>query len=187
MSIVCIKICDNGPLMDERELIRKSLKGEEGAFDLLVQQNQAKVYRHCLGIVKDEEIAQDLTQETFVHAFQHLPSFRMEARFSTWLWRIAHNLSLNYLKRHRHYEQEFKEELLLPKFLKKEEVNDELMLKIQQAMQHLSPKQLIVFEMYDLRHIPQKEIAASLGISLGTVRSRLFYARKKIKRFLQEV
>src|SRR5271156_6600588 len=104
--------------MDEKELIEKSLKGEEGAFDALVQQNQAAVYRHCLRIVKDEELAQDLTQETFVHAFQHLSSFRMHSRFSTWLWRIAHNLSLNYIKRERHINQEFKEELLPAKFLK---------------------------------------------------------------------
>jgi RNA polymerase sigma-70 factor, ECF subfamily len=172
--------------MDERELIRKSLQGEERAFDTLVFQNRGAVFRHCLRIVKDEEIAEDLTQETFVRAFQQLASFRMEARFSTWLWRIAHNLALHYLKTHRQIEQEFREELLPLKFLKKEEVDEELMLKIKRAMVILSPKQRQVFEMYDLQHIPQKEIAAKLGIAHGTVRSRIHYARKKIKRFLLE-
>jgi RNA polymerase sigma-70 factor, ECF subfamily len=170
---------------NERELIRKSIEGEEGAFDMLVMQHRESVFRHCLGIVKDEEIAQDLTQETFVHAFQHLATFRMESRFSTWLWRIAHNLSLNYLKKNRTITLEFKEEILPSKWIKEE--NEDLLLKIQDAMQHLSPKHRLVFELFELKHIPQKQIAAELGISYGTVRSRLFYARKKIKQFLQEV
>jgi RNA polymerase sigma-70 factor, ECF subfamily len=172
--------------MDERELIQKSLEGEEGAFDILVEQNWPSVYRHCLRIVKDEESAQDLAQETFLHAFQHLPSFRREASFSTWIWRIAHNLSLNYLKKRRYSEQELKEELLPPKFFAQKEIDEELMLKIQRAMESLSPKFRLVFEMYDLKHIPQKEIAVKLGIPHGTVRSRLFYARKKIREFLGE-
>ena len=86
------------PDHSEKEWISKALEGDEEAFNFLMTQNREEVYRHCLGIVKNEEVAKDLTQETFVHAFQHLSSFRREARFSTWLWRIAHNLSLSYLK-----------------------------------------------------------------------------------------
>jgi len=173
--------------MDEKELIEKSLQGEENAFGALVLQNETAVYRHCLSIVKDEEIAKDLTQETFVHAFQHLSSFRMQSRFSTWLWRIAHNLSLNYIKRERHMSQEFKETLFPSEVLEKKEIDEDVLFKIQKAMEHLPSKQRIVFELYDLKHVPQKEIAAMLGISLGTVRSRLFYARKRIKRLLQGI
>lgn len=169
--------------MDEKTLIQKSLAGEEKAFEILFSENREAVYRHCLGVVKDEEIAQDLTQETFLHAFQHLSSFQRKARFSTWLWRIAHNLALSYLKKHRHIEQEFLEELLPPNRLLEKEagVDEALMQKIQEGIATLPPKQRIVFKMYVLKHIPQKEIAARLGISHGTVRSRLHYARKKIK------
>jgi RNA polymerase sigma-70 factor (ECF subfamily) len=169
----------------EKELIQRSLKGEEGAFDQLVHAHRAGVFRHCLQMLKDEAIAQDMTQETFVHAFQHLSSFRMEAKFSTWLWRIAHNLSLNYLKKHPHLEEEFHEELLYPqKFLKVVEIDEEKMQQIASALRLLSPKQRIVFEMYALQHIPQKQIAVQLGISHGTVRSRLYYARKKIRDYV---
>jgi RNA polymerase sigma-70 factor (ECF subfamily) len=172
--------------MDEKELIQKCLQGDDSAFETLVQQNKMAVFHHCLKIVRDEEIAQDLMQEAFVHAYQHLESFRMEARFSTWLWRIAHNLSLNYLRKKHAFEQEYKEEILHPKLFVKEEVDEEFLLKIQQALAILPEKQRIVFEMYDLQHIPQKEIAAQLGISPGTVRSRLHYARQRLKKFLQE-
>jgi RNA polymerase sigma-70 factor, ECF subfamily len=174
-------------LMDEREHIKKSLQGDEEAFKLLVQQNHELVFRHCLKIVKNEEAAKDLTQETFVHAYQHLHEFRMEARFSTWLWRIAHNLSLNALRKSSHLEKEYKEEIARPSFFTPEEENEELMQKIKHVMSQLPEKQRVVFELYDLQHMPQKEIAAKLGISYGTVRSRLFYARKKIRQFLKSV
>lgn len=172
--------------MDERELIQKSIEGDEKAFTELMTVHKGMVFRHCLSIVHDQEIAEDLTQETFVHAYQHLKAFRMEARFSTWLWRISHNLSLNHLKKQHGVEQEFREELLPPRVLVPEEVDEERMLKIHEAMKLLSPKHRIVFEMYDLQHIPQKQIAAELGISHGTVRSRIHYARQKIRKLLQE-
>ena len=172
--------------MDERELIQKSVGGDEEAFAKLLSLHRGMVFRHCLSVVHDQEIAEDLTMETFVHAYQHLQGFRMEARFSTWLWRISHNLSLNYLKKHRVIEQEFREELLSPQLLAHEEFDEERMLKIHEALETLSPKHRIVFEMYDLKHIPQKQIAAELGISHGTVRSRIHYARQKIRQFLKE-
>ena len=173
--------------MDERELIQKSIEGDETAFTELMTVHKGMVFRHCLSVVHDQEIAEDLTQETFVHAYQHLTGFRMEARFSTWLWRISHNLSLNHLKKQHGVEQEFREELLLPpRFLAPEEAGEERILKIREAMKFLSIKHRIVFEMYDLQHIPQKQIAAELGISYGTVRSRIHYARQKIRKLLEE-
>lgn len=171
--------------MDERELLKRSLKGEEEAFTRLVEQNRAAVFRHCLSIVHDEAMAEDLTQETFVHAFQHLSSFQMKAKFSTWLWRIAHNLALSYLKKHPPVELEFKEELIHAKKPEAAELDESSLIGLQEAIAHLDPKHRIVLEMYDLKRIPQKEIAAQLGIPYGTVRSRLFNARRKVRKFLQ--
>ena len=172
--------------MDERELIRKSIEGNENAFAELMTAHKGMVFRHCLSVVHDQEMAEDLTQETFVHAYRHLSTFRMEARLSTWLWRISHNLSLNYLKKQRGVEQEFREELLPQKILACEEIDEEKVLKIREAMKHLSLKHRTVFEMYTLQHMPQKQIAAELGISYGTVRSRIHYARQKIRKLLAE-
>lgn len=172
--------------MDEQELIQKSIEGNEKAFAELMTAHKGMVFRHCLSVVHDQEIAEDLTQETFVHAYQHLSTFRMEARFSTWLWRISRNLSLNHLKKQHGVEQEFREELLPPQFLAPEEVSDERMVKIREAIEQLPFKHRVVFEMYDLQRIPQKQIAAELGISYGTVRSRIHYARQKIRKLLGE-
>lgn len=166
--------------MQEKELIIKARAGDEEAFASLVSLYRAKIFQHCLSIVKDEEIAQDLVQETLIHAFRHLDTFRMQSSFYTWLYRIAHNLSLNYLKKDkRAKERELKEEIFLT--AAKEEVEeDNFDTKLREILKDLPPKQRIVVEMYYLEHIPQKEIAARLNIPPGTVRSRLFNARKKI-------
>ncbi|NGX54441.1 MAG: ECF RNA polymerase sigma factor SigW [Chlamydiae bacterium] len=174
--------------MGEKELIERSQKGDEEAFSELMGLYQPKIFQHCLGIVKDEEIAQDLTQETFLHAYQHLDTFHGRSRFYTWIYRIAHNLSLNFLKKtHRTQEFEFKEELLPAGLISEDQLeNEEFNQALQAALQTLPPKQRIVFEMYDLQHIPHKEIAVKLDISPGTVRSRLYYARRKLRPLLAQ-
>lgn len=170
--------------MDEKELIKLSLQGDEKAFSSLMLLHQEMVFRHCLSIVKDEEIAQDLKQEAFLHAYQHLNTFRMEAKFSTWIWRIAHNLCLNYLKKRRLTELPYKEELLSEPPARKE-IDPEMMQKIHEGLNTLAQEHRIVFEMYELQGMPQKQIAAQLNVPYGTVRSRLHYARKKLRDFLK--
>lgn len=167
----------------EKELIQKSIQGDETAFESLLEMNRPLIYRHCLSIVHDEESAEDLTQEACVQAYRHLNSFHLDSSFGTWIWRIAHNLSLSYLKK-RHTNYSFNEAILSLQLIEKTEDHEELLSKIRQAAEKLSPKHRVVFEMYDLERIPQKEIAAKLNITCGTVRSRLYYARKKIRELL---
>jgi len=168
--------------MQEKELIEKCKKGDEEAFSTLMHLHEGKIFQVCLQIIKDEEIAQDLTQEAFVHAFQHLDSFKMHSTFYTWLYRIAKNLSLNLLRKKHLQEQELKEELTSAPVPQEEE---ELSQRMQEALEQLPLKQRLVFELFDLQKVPQKEIAAQLNISPGTVRSRLFYARRKMRRLLK--
>jgi RNA polymerase sigma-70 factor, ECF subfamily len=162
----------------EAELLQRCLQGDERAWEILFQRNRGMIYRHCYALVHDAKIAEDLTLEAFIHAYEHLKEFRREARFSTWLWRIAHNLSLNYLKK-QHPESQFREELL-PKsqLIAKEKFEKESLIPY---LERLPPKLKNVLELYLFQELSQKEIAVQLKIPYGTVRSRLFYARKKIK------
>lgn len=169
----------------EKELIQKSLGGDEAAFAILLGKSRPLIYRHCLSLVHDEESAEDLTQEACLQAFKGLNKFHQQSSFGTWLWRIAHNLSLNYLKKQRG-DYSFNDAILPPNLSEKNEDQEELLSKILEAAEHLSSKHRVVFEMYDLQHIPQKEIAARLGITGSTVRSRLFYARRKIRELLMQ-
>ncbi len=168
--------------MNEDELLNKSLEGDKGAMDLLVREHWDRVYHHCLCIVHDESMAEDLAQETFIHAFDHLASFQRRARFSTWVWRIAHNLSINYLKKKHRTELPLIEEIL-PSHETLEE--KEFYLQVEEALKTLDEKHRIVFELYDLKHIPQKEIATQLDIPHGTVRSRLHYARLQVREYFK--
>lgn len=167
----------------EQLLIAKSLAGEEGAFDQLVQMHQRAVFHHCLSVVKDLSSAEDLTQETFVKAYQHLSLFRQQARFSTWLWRIAHNLCLNYIKK-QHPTEEFVESRFIPTETT-EKKDSELLLNLEKGMEHLPEKQRIVFEMYMKKKMRQKEIAQELGLPEGTIRSRIYYAKKNMRKYIK--
>lgn len=167
--------------MEEDSLLDRSLAGEEEAFTELMSQNQVAVFRHCLSVVRDEEIAQDLTQETFLQAYRHLGDFKRKAKFSTWLWKIAHNLSLAYLKKHNHLQElPLKEEIVASTPPPPEEDREKID-SIRAELSTLDEKHRIVFELYHFNRLSQKEIAAQLQIPPGTVRSRLHYAKKKLQ------
>lgn len=170
--------------MEEEQLINDSLKGNEKAMNELVRAHWDRVYHHCLRMVQEENTAQDLTQETFLHAFSHLATFQRKAKFSTWIWRIAHNLCLNYLKKPYLKDQPLYENVLQDNHTP--ESDEGFTKQIEEALKELDEKHRLVFEMYDLQHIPQKEIAARLKISHGTVRSRLHYAREKVRMYFKK-
>jgi RNA polymerase sigma-70 factor, ECF subfamily len=170
--------------MTEKEWIRKCKEGDEEAFEKLMGMYQQRIFFVCLKIVKDEGIAQDMKQETFVHAYQHLHSFRGDSKFYTWIYTIAKNLCLNYL-RNTHRTVEFNENIL---YVPTSETSgdseaDNALLK--QAINQLPKKQREVVELFEYQKIPTKIIAERLKIPEGTVRSRLHYARKRMKNILK--
>lgn len=169
--------------MSEAELVSWSQRGNQEAMDQLVKRHWEAVYRHCLQVIHDEAMAQDLTQETFVHAFAHLSTFEQRARFSTWIWRIAHNLSLNYIKRKKPRETPLKEELLAAPTRSEPGERAE---EVKKALGELDEKHRLVCELYLLHRMPQKEIAHQLNIPYGTVRSRLHYGRRLLRKKLPE-
>lgn len=161
--------------IEEEILIRKSLNGEQEAFGKLIAPHYEQIKKHCYSVVHDWELAEDLTQETFLRAFQKLNTFQKKSSFYTWVWKIAHNLSLNSLRKEKQTHLPLNEEILssstdsLP-----EESWDRL-------LSHLNEKQKEIFDLYYIKKCSQKEIAYLLNIPYGTVRSRLFYIRRLFK------
>ena len=170
--------------MDDSSRVRQCQDGDHDAFVELINENQRMIHSLCYRMTGSLADAEDLAQETFIHAFEHLAGFRAEARFSSWLYRIAMNLCLNWQKRQvrrEHLHQEWSDQAL-------SEGGGEdhgLTQQVQDALMKLHPKQraAIVLTTYDgLNHA---EAAKILGCSETTVSWRIFAARRKLKSLLK--
>ena len=100
-----VKISEWSPQTNDRRRIVQSPNGDHGAFEALIREHQRMIYSLCYRMSGSPADAEDLTQETFIQAYQHLDAFRGEARFSSWLYRIAVNQCLNWRKREQRRDQ----------------------------------------------------------------------------------
>jgi len=187
----------NGPA--DEELVFKSQQGDLRAFDELVERYHGKIYGLTYNMTSNREDAEDLTQEVFVKAFEALPRFRGKSSFYTWLYRIAVNKTINYRKKRNRkralsldqFDQEIKTDETYHELTAKgsplRNISlSELQEKLNEALQHLSEKHRTVVVMHDMQGVPHDEIAKVVGASVGTVRSRLFYARRQMQAELTE-
>jgi RNA polymerase sigma-70 factor, ECF subfamily len=187
---------NNNISKEEQDLIRKSQAGDEDAFAELIRRYRRKIFQLCYQIIGDREQAEDVTQETFIHAFQHLHTFKMQARFYTWIYRIAINLSINTIRKQQRgrakasltdyaYQTEAGQSYLERKQQNLEPFElKEIHEIIERGIKSLSPEHRQVLTMFDLDGMTHEEISRQLHLKSGTVRSRLHYARKKMKAFL---
>jgi RNA polymerase sigma-70 factor, ECF subfamily len=166
-----------------RRLVQ-SPKGDHAAFEALIREHQRMIYSLCYRMSGSAADAEDLAQETFIQAYQHLDAFRGEAGVWTWLYRIAVNLCLNWRKREQrrvHAHQEWSEqEPSTPG------ENAGRTQQVQEALLKLAPKQraAVILTTYD--GLTHAEAAAALDCSETTVSWRLFAARAKLKRLLKD-
>lgn len=173
------------PDTDERLLIQRFLAGEEATFDLLVARYYQRIDRLVQHVVGHPMTAEDITQETFLRAYRALPRFRGEASFYSWLYRIAINLCMSYL-RQRPYPASLPEEAndVPPSFaadpssLLECEERHRL---VRQAIAALPPHYRIVVILRDLEGLSYQEIADLLSIPLGTVKSRLNFGKRLLR------
>lgn len=177
---------------DDVQLVTASKNGDQDAFSLLVQRYQRRVFNLAFRMLQDYEEASETTQEAFLAAWQGLPSFRGEARFSTWLYRIAYNCALKQLelrKRDKALQQALQADAEL------EDENDpqqsthlEMLDKQELLQEHLSQlptKYRIVLVLRHLQDMTYEEMADVLTMPVGTIKTHLFRARHLLKERLQ--
>ena len=180
---------------DEQELVARAQNGDTEAFNPLVYKYQQKIYNLIYRKVGDRETAEDLCQEVFLKAWQALPNFKEQSVFYTWLYQIAFNCSIDYIRK-RDREIIFACEELpqnaddgLPmlqtqpspcQILEKEELGH----IIRKAMHKLPSGQCSVLYLRYWEDLPIKEIALRLGKSEGTVKTYLYHARQKLRSLL---
>jgi RNA polymerase sigma-70 factor (ECF subfamily) len=185
--------------VEEMELVKQARKGDLAAYDELVRRYQERIYATVYHMTANHEDANDLAQEAFIKAFQALKSFKGGSSFYTWVYRIAVNKTINFLKQRRNKGQmslddlDFNAEhdpdlvaLISDKTPRREVGLAELQEKLNAAMQKLSEPHRLAVTLHDVQGLSHEEIAKIMDCNVGTVRSRLFYARQQLQAYLSD-
>jgi RNA polymerase sigma factor (sigma-70 family) len=184
---------------DDEVLVRRTQKGDSAAFDILVGRYKERLYATVYHMTANHEDANDLVQDTFIKAFKSLNSFRGQSSFYTWVYRIAVNRTINFIKRRKNRNQYSLDDLdssiqtdpdfveLMSHVTPRREVGlTELHEKLNEALQKLSEHHRAVVAMHDIQGMTHADIARAMKCSEGTVRSRLFYARQQLQGLLSD-
>jgi RNA polymerase sigma-70 factor (ECF subfamily) len=169
----------------ETDLLAKARRGNLFAFEEIVRRHQRRVYGVAFRIVRRHDVADDVVQEAFIRAHQSLGSFELGRPFGPWIATIAANLALNHVRSPRFREEglpETHESVPAATPTPLEGVLDrEADAQLRAALEGLPPEQRAVFVLRVVEDLSYREIAESLGISMGTVMSRLARAREKLR------
>lgn len=184
----------------DAELVTRSQNGSTDAFESLVTRYRGRIYAMTLNMTGNDADAWDLSQEVFIKAWRSLPKFEARSQFFTWIYRITHNVVIDWARKRKiQGGTEFNDELgtvpaagsvTTPQQSPAPDramENQELGVRIKAALEELSPEHRAVILLKELDGLSYQEIAESVGCSIGTVMSRLFYARKRLQSLLQDV
>jgi len=179
--------------------VQRVQAGDVAAFDFLVTKYRERLFSIVYNLTSNREDAADLTQEAFIKAFSSIKRFRGKSSFFTWLYRIAVNTTLSQLKKHRlrrffslenlHEEassSEIVETLSEGGKAERRALANELQEKLNEALQKLSPKHRTVVVLFEIEGLSHQEISEVMDCSVGTVRSRLHYAKQQLQAYLQD-
>jgi RNA polymerase sigma-70 factor, ECF subfamily len=176
----------------DEELVGAAKKGDAGAFEELVARHRDKIYARAFSMMRNEDEAIDLSQEAWVKSWQRLKQFQGESSFGTWITRIVINLCLDHLRRRKRQRTESIEELdeesggverqmpVVTANPTERLERAELRKRIDAALGQLSHEHRTVLVLHEFEEMEYKEIARAMECSIGTVMSRLFYARRKM-------
>jgi RNA polymerase sigma factor (sigma-70 family) len=185
--------------LDDHDLVQRAQHGDLRAYDALMRRYQERVYATVYHMTGNHDDANDLTQETFIKAYQAIKSFKGDAGFYTWLYRIAVNKTINFLKQRRarnllslndldlnaEHDPDLVS-LVSEKTPRREAGLAELQEKLNAAMLKLSESHRLVVTLHDVQGLSHEEIGEIMDCNVGTVRSRLFYARQQLQAWLSD-
>lgn len=183
----------------DAELVARVQNGDVQAFDVLVRKYRERLFSIVYNLCSNREDAADITQDVFIKAFSSIKRFRGNSAFFTWLYRIGINTTLSHLKRNRlrrffsleniqeeGASSEVLDALAIKHRTEKGALLSELQEKLNEALQKLSPKHRTVVILFEIEGLSHQEIAEIMGCSVGTIRSRLHYAKQQLQGYLQE-
>lgn len=190
---------DNLTELKDKELVKKAQQGDLSAYDELMRRHQGKIYGLIYNMTSNQQDAEDLVQEVFLKGYKVLDRFQGKSSFYTWIYRIAVNRTINYVKQRRNRSALSLNDMDLsiendPAYVElssrespfRDTSLSEIQEKLNAALQTLSEKHRAVVVLHDIQGVPHEEIGKMMGCSSGTVRSRLFYARQQLQAELSE-
>ncbi len=166
-------------LDEESQLVSRSKNGDQSAYESLYRANIGKVYALCLRLCGQKELAEDLAQESFIRAWQKLDSFRGDAKFSSWLFRLTSNVVIGHLRKHSKWQvdslddHEYEQSAVNRPFGLQEEID--------QALRCLSDTARVVLIMYEYLGYQHNEISEITGMAVGTSKTHLHRARTTLR------
>lgn len=185
--------------MTEQELVERAKKGDETAFEVLVTDNEKRIYNLCRRLTGNPEDAAELTQEAFLNAWRGLSRFQGESSFSTWLYRLASNACIDFLRKEKRRQnlsmtvslddEEETRQVELPdeRYAPERELErTEVRQAVAAGLERLTPEHRQVLVMREINGLSYAEIGAVLGLEEGTVKSRIARARNALRKVLTE-
>jgi len=184
------------PNADDSELVHSAQKGNMEAYEELVHRHRDKIYARAFSMLRNEEEALDVSQEAWVKGWQRLKQFQGNSAFATWMTRICINLCLDLLRKKKRQKTDSIDQMDeevggFERKLPVEDINPtggmellELRQEIDKALEKLSSDHRTVLILHEFEQMEYREIAKSMQCSIGTVMSRLFYARRRLAKML---
>lgn len=188
---------------DDLTLVQRVRNGDQRAYKTLVERYQRKVFSIALGMLKDREEARDVAQEAFIKVYRYLDHFKGDASFYTWLYRITVNVCIDVMRRkgtgskeHVEFDETLAHDVSeanlgalgtrLGTNPQKSALRRELAEKIQAALEQVPEKHRAILLLREVEGMSYEDLARTLGVPKGTVMSRLFHARLKVQKVLNE-
>jgi RNA polymerase sigma-70 factor (ECF subfamily) len=175
----------------DQDLVNKALQGDHGAFERLVDKYMKRIYYLAYRMTRDHDSADELAQESFVKAYQALGNFKPGYNFYTWIYRICVNLSINFLKKESHTvsADQLRELNILPERTTELDQLERMITSeqagiVRKALDTLPPEQRSAFILKTYDNMSYEQMAEIMECSIGTVMSRLFRARQKLRNAL---
>lgn len=173
--------------MGQEELLERARNGDDEAFSLLIENYEKYVYNVILRIVEEKEEAKDIAQETFIKAYMSIKTFRKDSSFRTWIYRIAVNTAMDYLRKKVRSEVNLvtaaEDELEIKSFQTPEEVIEQKLTveMVRREISKLPVDYKIALILRDIEGMNYEKIASILKVNLGTVKSRIWRARNLLR------
>ncbi len=169
----------------EMRAIKAAKRGDPAGFQVLYEQYKSYVYSLCLRMTHEPSLAEDLTQDIFLHVWRKISSFKGDALFRTWLYRVTVNMVLLYFRRHKNVNVSLDNETLPSTELKLSESYPQpdldTQISLRRLLSDLSPRYRSVLMLHDLEGYRHQDISNLLGITSGASRSQLHKARVKLR------